>query len=142
MANRNYRQRSSYRVKRLFQTLRARVDEVLDPLGLSMPQYGAITVLEAEGLLSNAALARLNFVTPQTMMRIVGSLEGGGLIERDASGAGRSIRFKLSEKGHLRLEEAHSLVIKIEQEMMRELAPDEAALFHQCLDRCAEALST
>ena len=139
---RHYRQRSSYRVKRLFQTLRARVDEALDPLGLSMPQYGAMTVLEAEGLLSNAALARLNFVTPQTMMRIVGGLETGGLIDRDLSGAGRSIRYMLSEEGRRRLEEAHSLVTKIEQEMIGGLASDELAVFHQCLDRCAEALST
>lgn len=139
--NRNYRQRSSYRVKRLFQTLRARVDEALDPLGISMPQYGAITVLEAEGLLSNAALARLNFVTPQTMMRIVGSLEAGGLIERDLSGAGRSIRYMLSENGQKRLKEAHSLVTKIEQEMVGALAPEPLAAFHEALDRCAEALS-
>ena len=138
---RNYRQRSSYRVKRLFQTLRARVDEALDPLGLSMPQYGAMTVLEAEGSLSNAALARLNFVTPQTMMRIVGGLEAGGLIGRDLSGAGRSIRYTLSEEGRRRLEEAHFLVTKIEREMIGGLAPDDLAVFHQCLDRCAEALS-
>lgn len=142
MTNRDYRHRSSYRVKRLFQTLRARVDETLDPLGLSMPQYGAATVLEAEGLLSNAALARFNFVTPQTMMRIVGSLEGSGLLERDLSGAGRSIRFKLTEKGQRTLEEAHTLVTKIEQEMIGALTPDELAVFHHCLDRCAEALGT
>lgn len=141
MTDRQYRQRSSYRVKRLFQALRARVDEALDALGLSMPQYGALTVLEVEGLLSNAALARLNFVTPQTMLRIVGGLEAGGLIERDFSGAGRSTRFKLSEEGRRRLEEAHALVTEIERQMVGVLAADEAAVFLQSLDRCAEALS-
>ena len=141
MTEQNYRQRSSYRVKRLFQTLRARVDEALDPLGLSMPQYGAVTVLEAEGLLSNAALARLNFVTPQTMMRIVGGLEESGLVAREASGAGRSIRYTLTEEGQRTLEEAHALVTKIEQEMVGVLSPDGLAVFHHCLDRCAESLS-
>ncbi len=142
MTNRAFRQRSSYRVKRLYQGLRARVDEALDSLGLSMPQYGALTVLEAEGLLSNAALARLNFVTPQTMLRIVASLESSGLIERDLSGSGRSARFKLSAEGRLKLEEAHPRVTKIEQQMVGGLAADEAAIFLQSLDRCAEALST
>ena len=137
---RNYRQRTSYRVKRLFQTLRARVDEALDPLGLSMPQYGAVTVLEAEGPLSNAALARLNFVTPQTMMRIVGSLETSGLIQRDLPGSGRSIRYTLSEEGRSKLTEAHSVVAKIEQQMVEKIAGGDLAIFHQCLDRCAEAL--
>ena len=141
MTERNYRQRTSYRVKRLFQTLRARVDEALDPLGLSMPLYGAMTVLQAEGLLSNAALARLNFVTPQTMMRIVGSLEGSGLIERDLSGAGRSIRYTLTKEGQATLEEAHALVTRIEQEMVSVLSPDDLAVFHHSLDRCAESLS-
>lgn len=141
MAHLNYRQRGSYRVKRLFQTLRARVDEALDPVGLSMPQYGALTVLQAEGRLSNAALARLNFVTPQTMLRIVGGLEAGGFITRNPSGTGKSIHFQVSETGHIKLEEAHTLVTKIEQQMMGVLAPDAAALFLQSLDRCAEALS-
>ena len=141
MTDRDYQQRFSYRVKRLYHTLRARVDESLDSLGLSMPQYGALTVLQAEGLLSNTVLARLNFVTPQTMMRIVASLEANRLIERDLSSAGRSVRFRLSEEGQQKLEEAHSRVIKIEQQMVGALAPDEAAVFLQCLERCAEALS-
>ena len=141
MTDLNYRQRSSYRVKRLFQTLRARVDEALDPLGLSMPQYGALTVLQAEGRLSNAALARLNFVTPQTMLRIVGGLEAGGFITRDPSSTGKSIQFQVSETGHLKLEEAHALVTKIERQMVGGLAPDTAALFLQSLDRCAETLA-
>ena len=117
------------------------MDEALDPLGLSMPQYGALTVLEAERLLSNAALARLNFVTPQTMMRIVGSLEASGLIERDLLGAGRSIRYRLSEQGRRKIKEAHGLVTDIERQMVGELAPEPLAIFHQCLDRCADALS-
>jgi len=142
MTDRNYRQRRSYRVKRLFQTLRARVDEALDAVGLSMPLYGALTVLEAEGALPNATLARLNFVTPQTMLRIVGSLEASRLIERDPSGIGRSVRYKLSEEGRLKLEGAHPLVMEIEQQMMGALTDDEATLFSQSLDRCAEALST
>ena len=142
MTNRDYRQRGSYRVKRLFQTLRARVDEALEAVSLSMPLYGALTVLEAEAILSNAALARLNFVTPQTMLRIVGSLEASGLIEREPSGTGRSVRYKVSETGRLKLEAAHPLVMEIEEQMMGIFTNDEAAVFLQSLDRCAGALGT
>lgn len=140
MSEPDFRERGSYRVKRLYQTLRARVDEALAPLGLSMPQYGALTVLQAEGSLSNAALARLNFVTPQTMTRIVGSLQASELIERDLSNAGRSSQLKLSAQGQTTIEEAHTLVTKIEAQMLNALSSEELADFLQSLQRSADAL--
>ncbi len=140
MADRDYRQRGSYRVKRLYHTLRARVDEALAPLGLSMAQYGAMTVLEGEESLSNTSLARLNFVTPQTMLRIVSTLQVSGLIERDSSGASRSSQLKLSEQGRQTLAEAHTFVMEIEQQMLGALTPEEVAAFMQSLHRSSDAL--
>jgi len=51
-------------------------------LGITTPQYAALTFLDESPGLSSAQLARRAFVTPQTMNRMVANLEAAGLIAR------------------------------------------------------------
>src|SRR6185437_4486943 len=93
-----------YQVKRLQQALRARMDGVLAEHGLTMPQYAVLAQLAERPGISNADLARLSFVTPPTMIRIVITLEELGLLSRvDRPAEGRARAAQLSSDGERRL---------------------------------------
>jgi DNA-binding MarR family transcriptional regulator len=89
-----------YQVKRLQQALRARMDGVLAEHGLTMPQFAVLAQLAERPGISNADLARLSFVTPPTMIRIVTTLEELGLLSRvDRPTEGRARAAQLSADG-------------------------------------------
>jgi DNA-binding MarR family transcriptional regulator len=93
-----------YAVKRLQQALRARMDGVLARHGLTAPQYAVLALLADRPGISNADLARLSFVTPPTMIRIVTTLEGLGLLSRaDRPAEGRARAARLTPEGGRRL---------------------------------------
>jgi DNA-binding MarR family transcriptional regulator len=58
-----------YLVKRVQQALRRRCDAALKPTGLSMAQYAALRALAEHPDASAAELARLCFVTRQSLRR-------------------------------------------------------------------------
>ncbi|MFZ8278330.1 MarR family winged helix-turn-helix transcriptional regulator, partial [Staphylococcus aureus] len=61
--------------------LRARMDRALSDLGVTPPQFSVLTMLGAYPGLSNADLARLSLLTPQTVSVIVANLKKAGAIE-------------------------------------------------------------
>jgi DNA-binding MarR family transcriptional regulator len=104
-----------YQVKRLQQALRARMDGVLAEHGLTMPQYAVLALLAERPGISNADLARLSFVTPPTMIRIVTTLEDLGLLSRvDRPTEGRARAARLSAEGERRLAAAAAGVEAVE----------------------------
>ena len=70
---------------------RARMEEVLRPLGVTLHQYTALSILERREGLSSAQLARRHYVTPQAMHQLVATMERDGLIERRPDEANRRI---------------------------------------------------
>src|SRR3712207_1008086 len=79
-------QRLTYLIKRLEMAERARMEEVLRPLGVTLHQYTALSILERREGLSSAQLARRTYVTPQAMHQLVASMERDRLIERRPDG--------------------------------------------------------
>ena len=75
-------QRLLYLIKGLEMAERARLEEVLRPLGVTVHQYTVLSILERRGGLSSAQLARRHFVTPQAMHQLIASMERDQLIER------------------------------------------------------------
>ncbi len=61
---------------------RLRLERGLADLGVTSPQFVVLTMLGAYPGLSNADLARLALLTPQTVSVIVGNLEKNGAIAR------------------------------------------------------------
>lgn len=72
---------------RLEHALRASMDEALRVAGISAPQYATIVGLDAHPGSTNATLARILFVTPQTMNELIQGLEAAGLVERTEKGS-------------------------------------------------------
>lgn len=132
-------ERVGYLVKQLQHALRARMDDELRAVGLSTGQYALLSAIgEAPGS-SGAELARLCFITPQSVNGLIAGLVQAGLIERRASAThGRIIETTLSASGRARLKAAHRIVFAIEDEMLglldRSQRRELAGLLRQCID--------
>jgi DNA-binding MarR family transcriptional regulator len=89
-----------YLVKQVELAIRARLDELTRPEGLTALQYTALTVLERHPDLTSARLARHSFVTAQSMADMVTALRARGLIERHRDAADRRrLVLALTDKG-------------------------------------------
>src|ERR1700749_153301 len=66
------------------QGFRALLENELEDLGLSVQEYGILSLFEARPELSTSELARISQVTRQTMHTSILSLEAAGLVERTA----------------------------------------------------------
>ena len=92
--------RLSYVIGRLDRVLRRRLSAAVEPIGLTLPAYTALSVLRVRDGLSNAHLARLSLVTPQSMNEVLGQLVAKGYVRRRVEpGHGRVIRIETDESG-------------------------------------------
>jgi DNA-binding MarR family transcriptional regulator len=133
--------RIGYMLKRVQAALRGRMDEVLWPSGLTAPQYAVLSALQRQPGISNAELARRAFVTPQTMVRIVGNLEALGLVSRQAHPSHGRIRpASLTRKGSNLVAACHAGVAALEQRMLADLGPEQRRQLLDLLVKCAVAL--
>ncbi|CAN5854834.1 MarR family transcriptional regulator [soil metagenome] len=130
-----------YELKRAQHALRLRVDEALKRVGLTTPQYAALSVLEASPGISGAELARRSFVTPQTMNAIVSKLESASLISRVADPThGRVLQAYVAEEGKKLLSGAHRSVRNVEDHMLAGLNAAEKQRLLEALRRCTGSL--
>jgi DNA-binding MarR family transcriptional regulator len=131
-----------YAVKQVELAVRARLDELLRPHGLTTATYTALTVLERRDGLSTAELARNSFVTPQAMADIVAALEGRGLIHRSPDpGHGRRLRTCLTAAGRRQLAAVAGEVGALEERMVADLSAEQRAALRAALNSCRAALT-
>jgi len=122
--------------------LRTRLDEALRPIGLTTPQCAVLSALEQEPGLSNAALARAAFVTPQTMQNILTIMERNGLLTREADpDHGRILRSIITARGRKALMQAHTAILDVEAVVIAAVGERDAERLTLVLTRCAELLS-
>lgn len=130
-----------YLVKRLQQQIRTELDEVLSRHGVTMATYAALAVLEDASGLSNAELARRCFVTPQTMNRIIQSLDDEGIVDRlPDPDHGRILRTRLTPAGEQLLQACHDEVAAVHTRMLADLDRTEQAHLADLVRRCIHAL--
>ncbi len=130
-----------YVIKRAQQALRNAIDPALADLELTTAQYAALYNLRRHPGASSAELARLSFVTPQTMVRIVSGLERAGLVRRAPSPAHqRVLQAHLTGNGARALRQAQHRVDAIHAEMLHGIPPAETERLLGWLTRIAEAL--
>jgi len=131
-----------YAVKQVELAVRARLDEVLRPTGVTTQQYTALTVLARRTGMTSAELARSSFVTAQAMTDVVAGLERRELITRTADPAhGRRLVISLTPRGQALLAELGDAVAAIEEQMLSRLTADERSGLRDVLNRCREALT-
>jgi DNA-binding MarR family transcriptional regulator len=133
--------RVSYLVGRLDRALRRRLDEVLEPAGLSVRQYTTLSVLRARSGLSNAQLARRSLMTPQSMSEVLAALSARGLVRRVPDEShGRVMRTELTPAGAELLDSCDRAVDGLEEQMLIELPASQRAGLLAALRSCANRL--
>jgi DNA-binding MarR family transcriptional regulator len=127
-----------YALKRTATALRTAMEASLRSLGLSVPQYSCLEILNARPGISNADLARGVFVTRQAMHQLLGGLQEAGLVS--AGGRGRVQRYSLTPEGQRIITAASAAVAAVEEQMLSGLQPSERQRLHSDLERCTAAL--
>ncbi len=90
----------TYVIGRVDQGVRREMRARLEPFGLSVPEYTALSILDAVPGLSNAQLSRRSLITPPAMLEVLASLERRGLVERHNDPSHKRIRrAELTEEG-------------------------------------------
>jgi DNA-binding MarR family transcriptional regulator len=130
-----------YLVKRVQQALRRRCDAALKPTGLSMAQYTLLRALHDHPEASASDLARLCFVTRQSLRDVLNGLSTAGMVgPSDTPGRGRAQALQLTPLGLRRLKSSHAAVAEVETEMLQGMSAAARRELAALLLRCAENL--
>lgn len=131
-----------YLVKQLELAVRARLDDVLRPSGVTALQYTALSVLARQPTMSTSDLARASFVRDQSAADLVGVLERHGFVERSTDPTNRRRRLiTLTPLGTAFLAEYDHLVAALEERMLHGLTAGEQDAFRGFLARGRRAVA-
>jgi DNA-binding MarR family transcriptional regulator len=108
-----------YLLKEASSALRAAMEEVLRPLGMSVTHYSCLELLAQRPGLSNSELARGAFVTRQSMNVLLQALERDGYVTRPAAApVGKALPARLTPRGRRSLAKASAAVRSVEVRML------------------------
>jgi DNA-binding MarR family transcriptional regulator len=131
-----------YLMKQVELAVRARLDDMLRPAGLTALQYTALTVLEGHPDLTASQLARRSFVKAQSMSDLVTALLDRNLVQRHRDPADRRrLVLALTDTGRAVLEEFRPRVADLEARMLSGLSHDEADALRTAIIACRDALT-
>lgn len=130
-----------YLVKQLELAIRAQLDALLRPAGVTALQYTALSVLARRPQMSSADLARRSFVRPQSMSDLVAGLERHEFIARAPDPDNRrKLLIALTDTGRSFLAEYEPRVAEIERRMLGALTDAEQADMRAWLESCLAQL--
>ncbi len=130
-----------YLLKEASSGLRAAMEAVLRPLGMTVTHYSCLELLAQRPGLSNSELARGAFVTRQSMNVLMQALERDGQVTRPAEArAGRTLPAELTPRGRRSLEQASAAVRTVELRMLRGMTHHEQTLAFASLQSMIRSL--
>nr|WP_175801269.1 MarR family winged helix-turn-helix transcriptional regulator [Burkholderia anthina] len=128
-------QRLTYVIGGLDRLLRRHMTDALAPLGITLAQYTALSVLEARGASSNAQLAERSWITPQSANEVMSVMAARGFVTREADPShGRIILLTLTDEGAAMLRECEAVLRPLETRMLGDIAADDAAHVQRALE--------
>ncbi len=117
-----------YLLKQASSALRAAMEEVLRPLGMTVTHYSCLELLAQRPGLSNSELARGAFVTRQSMNVLLQALERDGYVTRPAAApVGKVLPTRLTPRGRRSLQKATAAVRSVEVRMLAGMTDTEQA---------------
>ncbi|MCC8392749.1 MarR family transcriptional regulator [Paraburkholderia sp. MMS20-SJTR3] len=127
--------RLTYVIGSLDRILRRRMSEALAPLGLTLAQFTALSVLDANGRASNAQVAERSFITPQSANEVMNAMSARNWVSREPDPShGRIVLLQLTDDGRAVLRECEQAVKAIEKQMLDDIGVDTAAGVQQHLE--------
>jgi DNA-binding MarR family transcriptional regulator len=122
--------------------VRSELETALLPLGLSISEYTALSVLHEGRELSSAQLARRTFVSAQAMHPIVTDLIKRKLLaRRDNPDHGRIQLVRLTAHGQRLLDRCNAATGQAEARAFAGLSPTQATSLRKSLERCVRTIS-
>jgi DNA-binding MarR family transcriptional regulator len=116
---------------------RRATEEALRDSGLTVAQANVLTEIAYGQPRSNAELARLHSVTPQSMVEVLACLESRGLISRSAKpDRGRAMPAELTKEGHSQLLSVHLAMRQVEQRLLNSLSTADISRLRNLLEAC------
>jgi DNA-binding MarR family transcriptional regulator len=123
-----------YLLRQAGAAVRGRIERALDDLGVTGPQFVVLTLVGAYPGLSNADLARLSHLTPQTVNVIVGNLrQSGAVTSRPHATHGRIQQLALTADGRDVLARCRPRVQSIEESLAAGLSAAEEKFLRRWL---------
>ncbi|WP_128925532.1 MarR family winged helix-turn-helix transcriptional regulator [Bradyrhizobium guangxiense] len=111
-----------YLLRQAHAAVRLTMERTLADLGVTSPQFAVLTMLNAYPGLSGADVARLTFLTPQTVGVIIRNLERDGAIVMTPHPIhGRIQQWTLTPRGATLLKACRERVIALEKRLARGL---------------------
>lgn len=115
-----------YLLKEASSALRAAMEAVLRPLGMTVTHYSCLELLAQRPGLSNSELARGAFVTRQSMNVLLQTLERDGYVTRPtAPPVGKALPAELTPRGRRSLAKATAAVRSVEDRMLAGMTQSE-----------------
>lgn len=132
-----------YLLKEAASALRAAMEEVLRPLGMTITHYSCLELLAQRPGLSNSELARGAFVTRQSMNVLLQGLERDGFVMRPAEPpAGKALPTTLTPRGRQSLAAATAAVRSVEVRMLSGMTDAEQSAAFRALRSMTHSLRT
>jgi DNA-binding MarR family transcriptional regulator len=121
-------------VRRLMARLRPQAAMALRPLGLGLPEFVCLRILDDDPGRTSAELARHTHVTAQAMNQVLQGLQDMGLVTRPATAPlGRALPAQLSRKGSALLKRAEAAIGEADEHMLAHLSSAERRQLKQLL---------
>ena len=114
------------------------MERALADFGVTPPQFSVLTMLVAYPGYSNADLARLAILTPQTVSVIVANLERMGAVARTPHAVhGRIQHLDVTAHGRALLAKCRARVHALDRDLADDLTPSEERAIRRWLVRSA-----
>jgi DNA-binding MarR family transcriptional regulator len=111
-------------VRGLMARLRPHAVQALRPLGLGLPEFVCMRILDEDPGRTSAELARHTHVTAQAMNQVLQGLQEVGLVTRPATApSGRALPAQLTRKGSALLRRAEAAVASSDEHLLAHLSP-------------------
>lgn len=103
--------------------------DTLAPLGLTLAQFTALSVLEARGEASNAQLAERSFISPQAANEVMSVMTSRNWITRERDPMhGRIVVLRLTDEGRDVLHRCMDAICALEEQMLAGLEAGDASI--------------
>jgi len=111
-------------VRGLMARLRPYAVQALRPLGLGLPEFVCMRILDDDPGRTSAELARHTHVTAQAMNQVLQGLQESGLVARSATASsGRALPARLTRNGKALLTRAEEAVASCDEQLLAHLSP-------------------
>ncbi|WP_051944307.1 MarR family winged helix-turn-helix transcriptional regulator [Streptacidiphilus rugosus] len=127
----------AFLLRKAGQLVTEQAEGVLDPLDMTLRQFGVLNVVQSEPGLNQRAVGEKLRIDRTTIVALVDALEQAGMLERRRGTDRRSFDLFLTERGEDRLREARKRMTEVHEHFLQPLSPAERELLRELLLRVA-----